>query len=235
MRKRLHWTTTTTQYFYKAERWSLSERTLIVLTELQHVGATCQYLSPCVSVCVLPNCVSAFLYDPEMRWHDVPLPPHTPHLSTARLLYSSPLQPTGWTTTEIQRLQTVSVFIQQVKVKTTKCYSIYWIEIQLLSMKSKELNKWGRHNSCRGLPDMFLLYRFHGTWYHGRRCHRGRGQAAVAHRWLLCTAGHMAYWRCWCNQLHKKLHVYITTFIYIQRPCWPCSYWCLLLHPHILK
>lgn len=50
----------------------------------------------CAFVCVLPNCVSVFLYDPEMRWHDVPLPPHTPHLSTVLLLYSSPSQPTGW-------------------------------------------------------------------------------------------------------------------------------------------
>lgn len=73
------------------------------------------HLSTCVFVCVLPNCVSAFLYDPEMRWHDVPLPPHTPHLSTVILLYSSPSQPTGWTRTEIQRLETVRLFIHPVK------------------------------------------------------------------------------------------------------------------------
>lgn len=71
----------------------------LVFNQMFEHQMTC--LSICVFVCVLPNCASAFLYDPEIRWHDVPFPPHTPHLSTVLLLYNSPSHPTGCRT-EIQ-------------------------------------------------------------------------------------------------------------------------------------
>lgn len=65
-----------------------------------------------------------------------------------------------------------------------------------------------------GLPDIFPLCRLHGIWYHGRKYHHGPEQAAVAHHRWLYTAGHMAYWRCWCNQLYRKLHIYKLYLLY---------------------
>lgn len=59
------------------------------------------------------------------------------------------------------------------------------------------------HSDWLELPDTSRRCRLRCTWYHGRRFHLELAQAADAHHWWLYTAGHTAYWRCWCNQLQK--------------------------------
>ena len=101
----------------------------------------------CVCVCVLPNCVSAVLYDPEMRWHDAPLPPHTPHLSTALLLYSSPSHPTGCSRRQVQTCKRVRLFWGftgwESKSNRRNIYFKWEYKLTILSMLLNKLNTVG--------------------------------------------------------------------------------------------